>query len=275
MTRTILIVGATGSIGLHAARRALAAGYRTCALVRDRIRAARLLPAGTTLLVGDATDTPTVANAVEDVDAVVFTHGSHGGEGEAESIDYGIVSTVLGALRNPDVHVSLMTTIGITVHDSLYNRATQAYDWKRRSERLVRRSGHPYTIVRPGWFGHNKPDQRKLVFLQGDTRRVRRSSDGAIARDEIARVLIDAIAFPEAAYTTLELVSERGPEQPDLVPLFAALEHDEPGTHDAILDPDTLPLSAEPPAVLEQLEAICQVTAPHASTLASRTSGAN
>lgn len=160
MTRTILIVGATGSIGLHAARRALAAGYRTCALVRDRIRAARLLPAGTTLLVGDATDTPTVANAVEDVDAVVFTHGSHGGEGEAESIDYGIVSTVLGALRNPDVHVSLMTTIGITVHDSLYNRATQAYDWKRRSERLVRRSGHPYTIVRPGWFGHNEPDQR-------------------------------------------------------------------------------------------------------------------
>ena len=243
--------------------------------VRDRIRAARLLPAGTTLLVGDATDTPTVANAVEDVDAVVFTHGSHGGEGEAESIDYGIVSTVLGALRNPDVHVSLMTTIGITVHDSLYNRATQAYDWKRRSERLVRRSGHPYTIVRPGWFGQNKPDQRKLVFLQGDTRRVRRSSDGAIARDEIARVLIDAIAIPKAAYTTLELVSERGPEQPDLVPLFAALEHDEPGTHDAILDPDTLPLSAEPPAVLEQLEAICQVTAPHASTLASRTSGAN
>ena len=113
------------------------------------------------------------------------------------------------------------------------------------------------------------------MFLQGDTRRVRRSSDGAVARDEIARVLIDAIAIPEAAYTTLELVSEHGPEQPDLVPLFAALEHDEPGTHDAILDPDTLPLSAEPPAVLEQLEAIGQVTTPHASTLASRTSGAN
>ena len=43
MTRTILIVGATGSIGLHAARRALAAGYRTCALVRDRIRAATMV----------------------------------------------------------------------------------------------------------------------------------------------------------------------------------------------------------------------------------------
>ena len=139
----------------------------------------------------------------------------------------------------------------------------------------MRRSGHPYTIVRPGWFGHNKPDQRKLVFLQGDTRRVRRSSDGAIARDEIARVLIDAIAIPEAAYTTLELVSERGPEQPDLVSLFAALEHDEPGTHDAILDPDTLPLSAEPPAVLEQLDAIGRVVAPHSSAATSRGFGAS
>ena len=85
MTRTILIVGATGSIGLHAARRALAAGYRTCALVRDRIRAARLLPAGTTLLVGDATDTPTVTTlskpwieAVQQTDSFAHVHWEPG-----------------------------------------------------------------------------------------------------------------------------------------------------------------------------------------------------
>ena len=169
-----------------------------------------------------------------------------------------------------------MTTIGITVHDSLYNRATQAYDWKRRSERLVRRSGHPYTIVRPGWFGHNKPDQRKLVFLQGDTRRVRRSSDGAIDPRRDRPRSHRRHSDPRGRLHHLGArLRTRPPNSPTSCPLFAALEHDEPGTHDAILDPDTLPLSAEPPAVLEQLEAICQVTAPHASTLASRTSGAN
>ncbi|MBB6347666.1 NAD(P)-dependent dehydrogenase (short-subunit alcohol dehydrogenase family) [Nonomuraea muscovyensis] len=36
----------------------------------------------------------------------------------------------------------------------------------------------------PGWFDMNGPDERRLVFLQADTRR----SPGVIARDQIARV---------------------------------------------------------------------------------------
>ena len=45
-----------------------------------------------------------------------------------------------------------MTSIGVTNRTGAYNRSTQAHDWKRRSERLVRASGHQYTIVRPGWL---------------------------------------------------------------------------------------------------------------------------
>ncbi|WP_200890985.1 NAD(P)H-binding protein [Arthrobacter sp. SPG23] len=57
-----------------------------------------------------------------------------------------------------------MTAIGTT-------RPGVAYaQWKLRSERLIRASGNPYTIVRPGWFDDNQPDQRKIVMLQGDRR---------------------------------------------------------------------------------------------------------
>jgi len=49
-----------------------------------------------------------------------------------------------------------------------YNRSTESHDWKRRAERLVRPSGLPYTIVRPGWFDYNKADEHQLVFLQGE-----------------------------------------------------------------------------------------------------------
>jgi uncharacterized protein YbjT (DUF2867 family) len=45
----------------------------------------------------------------------------------------------------------------------------QLLDWKRRSVRLVRASGAPYTIVRPGWFDHVAPGDGRLVFEQGDT----------------------------------------------------------------------------------------------------------
>lgn len=260
MAMTVLVVGATGSIGRRVVGEALRAGYRTRALVRDRARAEKLLPAGVDLRVGDGNDPAVAADATAGIDAVVFAHGSHGGRGEAERVDYGIVRTLLTAIAGRSVRISLMTAIGVTVHDGPYNRGTQAHDWKRRSERLVRRSGHPYTIVRPGWFDYNDADERRIVFLQGDTRRVGNSNDGVIARDEIARVLVDALSFPEAVGKTLELVAERGAEQPDLGPLFAALQPDVAGSADAVLDPDTLPLGEEPAAVQAQLDAIARVT---------------
>lgn len=42
-----------------------------------------------------------------------------------------------------------MTAIGVTNREGDDNRQTEAHDWKRRGERLVRASGLPYTIVRP------------------------------------------------------------------------------------------------------------------------------
>jgi len=249
----VLVVGATGSIGRHVVEQSLAAGHRTAALVRDRSRAEQVLPAGAEIVEGDGTQPSTLEAAVERIDAVVFTHGSHGGVGEAERIDYGIVRNVLGAIGSRPVRVSLMTSIGVTVHDSSHNRGTGGHDWKRRAERLVRRSGHPYTIVRPSWFDYNSDDQRRMVFLQGDTRRDGSPKDGAIARDQIARVLLAGLTSPDADHKTLALVAETGTEQADLGPLFAELRADTSGAYDGVLDPDTLPLDAEPAEVLAEL----------------------
>ena len=67
--------------------------------------------------------------------------------------------------------IRLMTAIGVTNREGDYNRQTEAHDWKRRGERLIRASGLPYTVVRPGWFDYNEPDQHQLVLLQGDRQR--------------------------------------------------------------------------------------------------------
>jgi len=68
------------------------------------------------------------------------------------------------------------------------------HDWKRRGEQLVRASGLPYTIVSPGWFDYNPPDQHRLVFLQGDRRQVGDFSDGVVARRQIAHVLVESFS---------------------------------------------------------------------------------
>jgi len=253
---TLLVVGATGSIGCHVVDVALEKGYAVRALVRDCAKA-RKFPAEVQLIVGDVTRPETLPAAVDGVDAVVFTLGSDGaGKVGAENIDYGGVRNVLAALGSRQVRVALMTSIGVTNRNGSYNRSTEAHDWKRRSERLVRASELPYTIVRPGWFDYNKADEHKLIFLQGDTRQAGNSSDGVIARRQIAEVLVSSLASNEALRKTLELVATKGPVQEDLDALFAALDPDSNSSLDGVRDTPNQPLEDEPQRVKDDLYAL-------------------
>lgn len=119
--------------------------------------------------------------------------GAHDGPCMVEKVDYGAVRNTLLALDGRKVRIALMTAIGVTYMDTDHNRVSQAHDWKRRSERLVRASGNEYTIVRPGWFDYNDPDQQRLVFLQGDTHRHASPEDGVVSRKQIAQVLVSAL----------------------------------------------------------------------------------
>ena len=198
-------------------------------------------------MVGDLTRPDTLTAAVESVDAIVFTHGSDGdGKAGAERIDYGGVRNVLAALDGRSVRVALMTAIGVTNREGDYNRQTEAHDWKRRGERLVRASGLPYTIVRPGWFDYNKPDEHRRVLLQGDRRHAGDSSDGVIARRQLAEVLVASLTSDSALRKSFELVATKGPAQHDLDAEFARLDADLPAALDAVHDLPNMPLEEEP-----------------------------
>ncbi|HTV00138.1 MAG TPA: SDR family oxidoreductase [Luteitalea sp.] len=252
----VLVVGATGSVGRLVVEEAAARGHAVRALVRDARKAARVLR-DVDVVEGDLTRPDTLTAAVEQVDAIVFTHGSDGaGKIGAEQVDYGGVRNVLAALAGRQVRIALMTSIGVTNRDGAYNRQTEAHDWKRRSERLVRSSGLPYTIVRPGWFDANEPDEHRLVFLQGDRRHAGDPSDGVIARRQLAQVLVASVTSPPAASKTFELVATLGPAPMDLDPLFAVLELDRPSEPDAVHDLADMPVSDEPARVRADLDTL-------------------
>jgi uncharacterized protein YbjT (DUF2867 family)/ribosomal protein S18 acetylase RimI-like enzyme len=254
--KTVLVVGATGSIGSLAVEEAIRAGHAVRALVRSPGKARRL-PPGAQAVIGDLTRPETLSGAVEGVDAVVFTHGSDGGgKVGAETVDYGGVRNVLAALGSRPARIALMTAIGVTNRTGDYNRRTEAHDWKRRSERLVRASGRPYTIVRPGWFDYNPPDEHRLVLLQGDKRQAGDPSDGAIARRQIAEVLVRSLTSPEAEGKTFELVATAGAAQQDVSPLFAALDPDPPGSLDAVHDTANMPPEEEPQRVRDDVDGV-------------------
>ena len=252
---TVLCVGATGSVGRHVVEEALRDGHAVRALVRDRAKAAGL-PEQAEIVVGELAQPETLAQAVAGVDAIVFTHGSNGDKAKMQAIDYGGVRNVLFALGGRKVRIALMTAIGVTDRAGSYNRSTEAHDWKRRSERLVRASGNTYTIVRPGWFDYNDADQHRIVMLQGDTRHAGTPADGVIARRQIAEVLVASLTLEEACNKTFELVAEVGPEPEDLAPLFAAVTVDDTSAPDGVGDANNMRLDQEPAQVLADMQDI-------------------
>lgn len=242
---TVLVVGSTGSIGRHVVATAVRAGHRTRALIRSS-SSTHGLDRGAETVIGDLTDASTLTDAVAGVDAVIYTHGDNS---NAEAVNYGAVRNVLRALQGRPVRIALMTTIGVTV-------LRDSSEWKRRGERLVRASGNEYTIVRPGWFDYNDDEQLKIAPRQGDTHHTGTPVDGVIARHQIARVLVESLTNPNAVHRTFELVADRGDEQDDLSPVFAALRPDPDGSLDGVLDEANLPLEHEPAAVLEELDRV-------------------
>lgn len=262
---TILVIGATGGVGRHVVRCAVEAGLHPRALVRSTERAARPLPVETELVAGEATMPVDMARALEGADGVILAHGSHGAPGEAEAVGYGIVRVLVECLlaSGHPVRVIRMSALGVTVHGSQHDRVTGLATWKHRAERLLRVSGLPCTIVRPGWFDDEAQDEHRLVARQGDGRRGGSPADGAISREQLARVLLAAHTTADATGLTLEVVAERGLEQSQLDSLFAGLRADVPGEVDGALDPDTLPLGAEPDRVLEDLRRIAGAADAH------------
>lgn len=244
----VLVVGASGSIGQPVVAQALRMGYHARALVRDPAQVS-LFDAGVEVVIGDLTRAETLDQAVAGVTGVIFTHGISGNDPKgAETVNYGAVRNVLSVLKAP-AHIALMTTVGVT-------KPSAGHDWKRRGERLVRASGLPYTIVRPGWFDYNAADQQQLVMRQGDTHWAGSPADGVVSRRQIAQVLVASLASAAATGKTFELVAERGAAQSNLEPLFSALPADPANGNDGIGDRDNLPAGQEPAVVKQALEAI-------------------
>jgi uncharacterized protein YbjT (DUF2867 family) len=241
----VLVVGATGSIGRHVVAAASRHGLRVRALARDVARARHLLP-DAEVVSGDLTDPDGLAAAVADVDALVFTHGS--ASGAYEQVDYGGVANVLRALGGRRVRIVLMTSINVTSTDA--GAYQDLMDWKRRSERLVRASGMPYTIVRPGWFDMTGPGDDRLVLGQGDR------GSGAVSRGQVAEVLVESLLSDTATSRTFELFAVAGEPPADWTQLFATTAPDHPGSLDGAADPAGPPLGDEPARVRRDVEAL-------------------
>ena len=125
---TVLVVGATGSVGRLVVKELVKVGHEVRALSRYRANA-RMLPHAAQIFIGDLTNPETLTDAVENVDAIVFAHSSdNGGRFGAENVDYGGVRNVLTLLSSRIVRIALMTCIGVTNRTGRDFNTTEDHD---------------------------------------------------------------------------------------------------------------------------------------------------
>lgn len=242
----VLLIGGTGSIGREVVRRLDEQGHRARVLTRDVGRAQRSLPPTVEAVQGDLTNVASLRAALEATSSVVMTHGAPYGSGSYEAIDYGAVPMLLEALDGRGVRVTLMTSIGVTDSGS---SARDVLEWKRRGERLLRVSGLPYTIVRPGWFDAGTGREERIDLRQGDA-----TAYGPVRREHVAETLVRATTIDAAIGKTLEVFSADGPTVKDWPAVFGQLASDEPGALDGARDRRGPSRDAEPVCVRRDLE---------------------
>ncbi|MEU5277103.1 SDR family oxidoreductase [Streptomyces asoensis] len=224
----VLIIGGTGSIGRLVAARLLELGRLPRVLTRDPARARRSLSEGVEVAAGDLADPAAVRAALAGADAVVMTHGAPYGSGDHAAVDYGAVPAVLDALDGQRLPIVLMSSIGVTATGG---QARELLEWKRRGERLLRASGLPYTIVRPGWFDAGSSSHQRVDLCQGD-----RIEYGPVRREHVAETIVQALLTPSASGRTVEVFSADGPALTDWPGAFLAAEADRPGDLDGARD---------------------------------------
>lgn len=139
---TILISGATGSVGRHIVSGLLAAGAPVRALTRDPDKAA--LPAGVEVLTGDLADPTSIGpDLFEGVDRVfVFPASSGVDEFVQKAVDSGVRAfVVLSSLAAAGEHPRDLGSASYTHHLAIEAAVTARTD--------------EWTILRPGTFANN------------------------------------------------------------------------------------------------------------------------
>lgn len=200
----VLVVGGTGRTGRHVVSLLRATGVPLRLLVRDRARAEAELGAGLDLVVGDALDLD-LGPAFAGVDAVVSTLGSRDVHGGLRTVDLPATTRLVAAARDAGVaRFVLCSTIGAVPTPGIPPHMLEWFAPKGEAEAVLRASGVPFTIIRPGGL-HEGPTADPRMIDCG----------------HVARALVAALTRDDALGATFELSNARL-QRPDADPLLGA-----------------------------------------------------
>lgn len=205
---SLLIVGATGTLGRQIARHALDEGYEVRCLVRDFKRAAFLREWGAELVKADLCKPDTLPPALEGVTAVIDAATTRPTDNlSIRQVDWDGKVNLIQAVKAAGIN----RFIFFSILEADQFPDVPLMDIKRCTEEFLAESGLTYTILRPCGFMQGLIGQyaipileNQAVWVTGET-----APTAYMNTQDIAKFAIKALSLPETENRIFPMVGPR------------------------------------------------------------------
>lgn len=222
-TSKILVVGATGFLGMEICRQLVSTNKNVTALVRKTSapeKVSTLKQLGVELVEGDLKDTSSIKKALHGVTSLISTASSTFSRQDGDSIQ-SVDNEGQANLVDESIAAGIQHYIYISFPAMQGEFPLQ--DAKRRIEKKLVSSNMPYTILQPTFFaeawlspavGFDFPNAKASLYGEG------KNKISWITIQDVAAFAVAAVANPEAKNKTIELGGAEALSPLEVVALF-------------------------------------------------------
>lgn len=230
--KSILVLGATGGVGQIVVAKLIEQNYQIIAIVRDTEKAQKLFANCENIEIcqGDARDKKSLQKCLENkqIDVTISCIGTTAfpstrwlGDNNPKNTDYLGNQNLINIMPSHLKRFVLVSSQGVQRSDKFPYKILNLFgvlDEKLKAENLLKNSGLPYTIIRPGRLTDGpytsydlntlikatSGNRQKIIIGQGD------KLNGETSRIIVAEACVEAMKLDCTINQTFEIVNQSG-----------------------------------------------------------------